>query len=117
MDGLTAPLAIILFVFIVGPLFLYSVARKTTREYQHGKRKFGLLSNNLLQLKEHVITEADRWPIYARPVMFTEIDHNAQIEFAKAQQALTDADQILPRIETIEEPETPEQFRVTFPKI
>ena len=69
-----------------------------------------LLSKNYFQLKEHVITEADRWPIYARPILFTEIDHNAQIEFAKAQQALSDANQILPQIETIDEPKITKQF-------
>jgi hypothetical protein len=50
--------------------------------------------------------------MYARPVLFTEIDREAQIEFARAQQALAEAEQILPDIVTIEEPEIPDQFRL-----
>ena len=50
--------------------------------------------------------------MYARPVLFTDIDRDAQIEFARAQQALADAEQILPEIETIEEPEIAEHFRL-----
>jgi hypothetical protein len=114
MDVLAAPISIFFFIFIFGILILYSLARQRTKDYKKGKRKFNALSINLLELKENVTTEADRWPIYARPVMFTDIDHSAQIEFANAQKALTDADQILPQIETIEEPETPEQFRFEY---
>jgi hypothetical protein len=114
MDGLAAPISLFFFVIIVGILILHSMARQRTKDYKNGKRKFRALSTNLLQLKEHVMAESDRWPIYARPVMFTDIDHDAQIEFAKAQQALYDADQIFPQIEIIPEPETPEQFRVDY---
>src|SRR5687768_6410465 len=112
MHELSSPIVLIILLLAVSFLIPYHLARRGTKEYKHGKRKFNALSNNLLQLREHVVTEADRWPVYARPVLFTEDDHNAQIEFAKAQKALIDAEQILPEIETIDEPETADQFRL-----
>lgn len=59
-----------------------------------------------------MLSESDRWPMYARPVLFTEIDREAQIDFARAQQALAEAEQIVPEIEGTEEPELPDQFRL-----
>lgn len=112
MDGISTPIAILLVVFILGPLLVYNVARQRSKEYKQGKRKFNALSNNLLQLRGHVITEADRWPIYARPVMFTDIDHSAQVEFARAQKAIRDADEIVPEISGIPEPKTSEKFNL-----
>ena len=111
-----SPFGVVLFFFLftamLGATFTYVRARQKTRAYRQKRRKYENLAESLPQLKDNVLTEADRWPIYARPVLFTDVDHNAQIEFARAQQALTDADQILPEIETIAEPETPEQFRL-----
>lgn len=98
-------------LFIIMGIFVpYVVARRKIKDYKQGRRKYSSLLGNLSQLQEHVETEADRWPIYARPVMFTDIDHEAQVEFARAQKTLQDANQIVPEIETIPEPETPENF-------
>src|SRR5688500_708254 len=98
MDALLALIIIIIILLAVSFLIPYHLAKQRTKEYKLRKRKFNALSNNLLRIKEHVSTETDRWPIYARPVLFTEIDHKAQIEFAKVQQALNEADLILPEI-------------------
>ena len=100
---------LILLAFIVF-MFIYGQARLRVREYKRGKRKLLALGENLRKLKENIASESDRWPMYARPVLFTEIDREAQIEFARAQQLLSEADQILPELEALEEPETPEQF-------
>ncbi len=109
-------LGVISFFFILpailGTAFIYTKARQKTRAYRQKRRKYEDLAGSLPRLKDNVFIEADRWPIYARPVLFTDIDHKAQIAFARAQQALSDADQILPQIEDIGEPETPEQFRL-----
>jgi hypothetical protein len=109
-------LGVILFFFIftavLATAFAYSKARQITRASRQKLRKYEDLANSLPRLKNDVLTEADRWPIYARPVLFTDIDQMAQITFAKAQQALHDADQILPKLKSIDEPDTPEQFRL-----
>jgi hypothetical protein len=112
MNGTNTAIAIMILIFIVTPLLFYMAAQQSKKVFKHKKRKFYALSKNYFQFKEHVTIEADRWPIYARPILFTEIDHEAQIEFAKAQQALSDADQILPQIETIDEPKLNDQFTV-----
>ena len=100
---------LLLLVFIVFML-LYAQARQRAKEYRRWKRKLVDLAEHLHRLRENIDSEADRWPMYARPVLFTEIDHEAQIEFARAQQVLSDADQILPEIDSLEEPELPEEF-------
>ena len=102
---------LLLLVFIV-LMFLYGQARQRAGSYRRGKKKFAILNEHLQKLRETILSESDRWPMYARPVLFTDIDRDAQIEFARAQQALADAEQILPEIETIEEPEIAEHFRL-----
>src|SRR5215212_64461 len=102
---------LLLLAFIV-LMFLYAQARLRAGEYRRGKKKFAILNEHLEKLRETMLSESDRWPMYARPVLFTEIDREAQIEFARAQQALAEAEQILPEIQTIEEPELPDQFRL-----
>lgn len=96
----------------MGTFVPYMIARQKARAYRQGKHKYSSLVDNLDKLRSHVATEADRWPIYARPVMFTDIDHDAQVEFAKAHQALNDASRIIPEIETIPEPELPAEFDI-----
>jgi hypothetical protein len=112
MNELTSlGLLLLLLAFLV-LMFLYAQARRRASQYRRGKKKFALLNEHLEKLRETMLSESDRWPMYARPVLFTEIDREAQIEFARAQQALAEAEQILPEIETIEEPEIPDQFRL-----
>ncbi|HLO28745.1 MAG TPA: hypothetical protein VK249_06405, partial [Anaerolineales bacterium] len=112
MNSLSSLVWLILLLALIVLMFLYAQARQTARAYRRGKKKFAILNEHLQKLRETILSESDRWPMYARPVLFTDIDHDAQIEFARAQQALADAEQILPEIETIEEPEIPEQFRI-----
>jgi hypothetical protein len=111
-----SPFGAILFFFIftafLGIAFTYAKARQTTRAYRQKRHKYETLAGSLPQLKDHVAIEADRWPMYARPVLFTDLDHSSQLEFAKAEQALNNADQMLPEIETIGEPETSEHFQL-----
>lgn len=114
MEELSAPIGLAIFVGLVGILSVYFKARQRAKEYQQKKREFDMLSGSLLELKEYVEDESYHWPIYARPFMFTEFDHKAQVEFARAQQTLTDADEIVPLIINSAEPETPAQFRVSF---
>ena len=104
-------LLLLLLAFIV-LMFLYGQARLRARGFRRGKKKFATLNEHLEKLRDTMLSESDRWPMYARPVLFTEIDREAQIEFARAQQALAEAEQILPEIATIEEPELPDQFRL-----
>ena len=102
---------ILLLAFIV-LMFLYGQARLRARGYRREKKKFAVLNEHLEKLRETMLLESDRWPMYARPVLFTEIDREAQIKFAQAQQALAEAEQIVPEIEAIPEPELPDQFRL-----
>ncbi|PWB69650.1 MAG: hypothetical protein C3F07_19195 [Anaerolineales bacterium] len=114
MEEISALGIITITLLLIAFVIPYLNALQRSKEYKKGKRKYSALSSNLGKLKDHVIKESDRWPIYARPVMFTHIDHEAQIEFAKAQQNLTEADEIIPVIETIPEPETPEYFHPRY---
>src|SRR6266508_5791390 len=90
--------------FIVFPL-VYSMAYLRRKTYESAKTKYYSLAENLTELRNHVENEADRWPIYARPVVFTNIDHDAQVEFAKAQQFIRDAEEVIPEIDTITIPD------------
>ena len=112
MNELASLVLLIIFLALIVLMFLYAQARQRAREYRRGKKKFAILNEHLEKLRETMLSESDRWPMYARPVLFTEIDREAQVEFARAQQALAEAEQILPEIETIEEPEIPDQFRL-----
>ncbi len=112
MNGLTPLVWLLLLLALIVLLFLYAQARLRAGAYRRGRKKFAILNEHLEKLREMMLSESDRWPMYARPVLFTEIDREAQIEFASAQQALAEAEQILPEIERIEEPEIPDQFRL-----
>jgi hypothetical protein len=112
MNELSSLAWLLFLLALIVLMFLYAQARLMAREYRRGKKKFANLNEHLEKLRETMLSESDRWPMYARPVLFTEIDREAQIEFARAQQALAEAEQILPEIETIEEPEIPDQFRL-----
>jgi hypothetical protein len=112
MNELTSlGLLLLLLVFIM-LMFFYAQARLRARAYRRGKKKFITLKEHLEKLRDTMLSESDRWPMYARPVLFTEIDREAQIDFARAQQALAEAEQIVPEIESIEEPELPDRFRL-----
>src|SRR5829696_712988 len=104
MNELTSLVSLIFLLALIVLMFLYAQAR--------AKKKFAILNEHLEKLRDTMLSESDRWPMYARPVLFTEIDREAQIEFARAQQALAEAEQIVPEIATIEEPEIPDQFRL-----
>jgi hypothetical protein len=112
MNELTPLVWLLLLLALIVLMFLYAQARLRAGEYRRMKKKFATLNEHLEKLRELMLSESDRWPMYARPVLFTEIDREAQIEFAGAQQALAAAEQILPEIETIEEPELADQFRL-----
>jgi hypothetical protein len=112
MSELSSLVWLILLLALIVLMFLYGQARLRARGYRRGKKKFAILNEHLEKMRETMLSESDRWPMYARPVLFTEIDRDAQIEFARAQQALAEAEQILPEIETIEEPELSQQFRL-----
>jgi len=114
MEELSAPIGLAIFAGLLGILSVYFTARRRAKDYQQKKREFDALNGNLRELKEHVEDESYHWPIYARPLMFTELDHKAQVEFARAQQTLTDADEIVPLIINSAEPETPAQFSVSY---
>ena len=85
MNGLYTVVAVGIVVVIVAPVLFYILAQQSKKAYKHGKRRFYSLSKKYFHQKKQITMEADRWPIYARPILFTEIDHDAQIEFAKAQ--------------------------------
>src|SRR5215211_5788933 len=112
MNDLSPLVWLLLLLALIVLMFLYAQARLRARGYRREKKKFAILNEHLEKLRETMLSESDRWPMYARPVLFTEIDREAQIEFASAQQALAEAEQILPEIESIEEPEIPDQFRL-----
>lgn len=112
MNELTSLAWLILLLALLVLVFLYAQARRMAGAYRRGKKKFATLHEHLEKLRETMLTESDRWPMYARPVLFTEIDREAQIEFARAQQALAEAEQIVPEIESIEEPELRDAFRL-----
>src|SRR5690349_11979096 len=112
MNELTSlGLLILLLAFLV-LLLLYAQARSRAGAYRREKKKFVTLNERLEKLRDTMLLESDRWPMYARPVLFTEIDREAQIDFARAQQALAEAEQIVPEIISVEAPELPEQFRL-----
>src|SRR5215207_1395863 len=112
MNELTSLVLLLLLLVLIVLMFLYAQARLMAGEYRRGKKKFANLNEHLEKMRETMLSESDRWPMYARPVLFTEIDREAQIEFASAQQALAEAEQIVPEIESIEEPEILDQFRL-----
>src|SRR5918993_453947 len=112
MNELTSLVSLLFLLAFIVLMFLYAQARLRASGYRRWKKKFANLNEHLEKMRETMLSESDRWPMYARPVLFTEIDREAQIEFARAQQALAEAEQILPEIATIEEPELPEQFRL-----
>jgi hypothetical protein len=112
MNGLTPLVWLLLLLVFIVLMFLYAQARLRARGYRQGKKKFAILNEHLEKLRETMLSASDRWPMYARPVLFTEIDREAQVEFARAQQALAEAEQLLPEIATIEAPELPDQFRL-----
>src|ERR1044072_5454245 len=112
MNGLTSLAWLLLLLALIVLMFLYAQARLRAAEYRRGKKKFASLYEHLEKLRETMLSESDRWPMYARPVLFTEIDREAQIDFARAQQTLAEAEQILPEIAGIEEPEFPDSFRL-----
>src|SRR5215211_3599901 len=112
MNELSSLAWLLLLLALMVLMFLYAQARRRATQYRRGKKKFAILNEHLDKMRDTMLSESDRWPMYARPVLFTEIDRDAQIEFARAQQALAEAEQILPEIETIEEPEIPDQFRI-----
>src|SRR5215212_8874695 len=112
MNDLSSLVWLLFLLAFIVLLFLYGQARLRAREYRRGMKKFANLNGHLEKLRDTILSESDRWPMYARPVLFTEIDREAQIEFARAQQALAEAEQILPEIETIEAPEISAQFRL-----
>jgi hypothetical protein len=112
MNGLSSLAWLLLLLTFIVLMFLYAQARLRASEYRRVKKKFAILNEHLEKGRETMLSESDRWPMYARPVLFTEIDRDAQIEFARAQQALAEAEQIVPEIESIEEPELPDQFRI-----
>src|SRR5215216_3639790 len=112
MNGLTSLVWLLLLLVLIVLMFLYAQARLRARGYRREKKKFAILNEHLEKLREMMLSESDRWPMYARPVLFTEIDREAQIDFARAQQALAEAEQILPEIESVEAPELPDSFRL-----
>ena len=110
MNELSSLAWLILLLALLVLVFLYAQARRMAGAYRRGKKKFATLHEHLEKLRETMLTESDRWPMYARPVLFTEIDREAQIEFARAQQALAEAEQIVPEIDSIEAPELRDAF-------
>ena len=104
MNGLSSLVWLLILLALIVLTFLYAQARQTASAYRRGKKKFANLMAHLEKLREVILVESDRWPMYARPILFTDIDHDAQIEFARAQQALAEAEQIVAEIESIEEP-------------
>ena len=88
MNGLTPLIWLLLLLALIVLLFLYTQARLRAAEYRRGKKKFAILNEHLEKLRDMMLSESDRWPMYARPVLLTEIDREAQIEFASAGQAL-----------------------------
>ena len=93
MNELTSLVSLILLLALIVLMFLYAQARARAGGYRRGKKKFAILNEHLEKMRDTMLSESDRWPMYARPVLFTEIDREAQIEFARAQQALAEAEQ------------------------
>ena len=112
MNGLTSIGLLLILLAVMVLALLYAQARRRAGAYRRGKKKFASLKEHLEKMRDTMLSESDRWPMYARPVLFTEIDRDAQIEFARAQQALAEAEQIVPEVESIEAPDLPDQFRL-----
>ena len=100
MNELSSLVWLLLLLALIVLMFLYAQARLRAGGYRREKKKFAILNEHLEKMRDTMLSESDRWPMYARPVLFTEIDREAQIDFARAQQALAEAEQILPEIET-----------------
>ena len=65
---------LLIFLALIVLLFLYGQARLRAREYRRGIKKFAILNEHLEKLRDIMLSESDRWPMYARPVLFTQID-------------------------------------------
>jgi hypothetical protein len=82
--------AVIVFAFVMlgGIALVYNIAYQKLGNFEKDKREFQNLAGKLNDLEVRVQNEASQWPIYARPLLFTEVDHESQIRFAEAQKSI-----------------------------
>ena len=85
---------IILLLVIAIPVGLAYIADWYTEKAKQSYKKFQNANKNLPEIGERIDTEGRKWPVYARPVLFTSIDKEVQETFAKARQAFIEADVI-----------------------
>jgi hypothetical protein len=98
-------LIVFFFVLIGAVIIFYASAKSKLKNYENDQKDYQLLVDNLNKLETRLQDEADHWPIYARPMLFTDVDHESQLEFAKAQKAMSEAHGITPDLqETIDQP-------------
>ncbi len=88
METLLTPAIIFLTACALGFLFFYSYAYTHAKRYPRDVQEYKALANEFEKISERVFQEADQWPIFARPVLFTDYDHDAQIGFAEAYKSL-----------------------------
>ncbi len=100
-------LCLFLLFVVAGVFLMYAMAQYKARQYEEDRHNFELLVENLAKLEGKVNEEADNWPIYARPILFDKVDHEAQMEFAEAHKAIIGAEELKPQAESIRLPEYP----------
>ena len=95
--------AVIVFAFTIlgGIAIVYTIAHQKLSNFEKDKRDFQNLAGKLNDLEVRVQNEANQWPIYARPLLFTEVDHESQIRFAEAQKSIVDGHYHSQGLETI----------------
>ncbi len=99
MDGL---LIVLILSFIICllllPFLIMRAAQKWGKISFQEWENYQILVSNLRHLKEDIELMADEWPMFSRPVLYTSQDRSAQIEFARAQEHIYEANTLLPEI-------------------
>jgi hypothetical protein len=84
-------------------------ARKSRESYSKSWQKYRALSAQLRHLKIEIERQADEWPMYARPVLYTQQDYHARVEFAHALEHIYNANDLVPEIASHKLCEQPEE--------
>lgn len=99
MDGLllVIVLSVVICLVLLPALIMYG-ARKWGKIHFQEWENYQVLVGYLRHLKEEIELMADEWPMCARPVLYAPQDRSAQIEFARAQEHIYEANTLLPEI-------------------
>jgi len=76
------------------PLGSAWLANKSIEQAKQDYESYRYIQKQLRHLRYELGKESWRWPIYVRPVLFTEIDQVAQVHFSNAQSALCKAEEM-----------------------